>query len=340
MSENYYYRQMAAPEQQVYRMICEGLHRHQRDIKIPAFPGMMKASEIYYKVLYDRPFFFYVKQNMIGSSQQKGEYILHPQYIYSADQVRNMVDEMHQVVDKVVHKALMYKDDPFKMELFLHNSVVKSVAYDYESLKMEKNDSAHSIVGPFLENKAVCEGTAKAFQMLCELVGLPCIFVVGHADGKGQFDKRTLHAWNLVKMGGQWYHVDPTWDAFDRRRHKKGPVNAHIGFDYFNLTTEDIAVDHRAIEHIPPCISQEYNYFYYMNKVAGTYEDIVRMIDQQYESDRIRLRIDQKASAFLNGNTKEQTLQALQEVIYQRKKADQFTYYFNERLGTVNLCRK
>lgn len=41
-----------------------------------------------------------------------------------------MIAEMHNIVDKVLYKALEYREDPFKMEMFLHNSVVKSVAYE------------------------------------------------------------------------------------------------------------------------------------------------------------------------------------------------------------------
>ena len=52
-------------------------------------------------------------------------------------------------------------------------------------------------------------------HLSCFSVGLPCIVVVGYADNKGEFTENTLHAWNLVKVCGQWYHVDPTWDVMD-----------------------------------------------------------------------------------------------------------------------------
>ncbi len=70
----------------------------------------------------------------------------------------------------------------FRLEKYLHDSVVKSVAYDYDSL--QKNDcyNAHSIVGAFLDKKAVCEGIAKAFKLLCNEYSMKCIVVLGKAD--------------------------------------------------------------------------------------------------------------------------------------------------------------
>jgi hypothetical protein len=51
----------------------------------------------------------------------------------------------------------------------------------------------------------VCEGYAKAFQLICGELGYPCIMVDGLANGAG-------HSWNQVQIAGQWYAVDVTYD--------------------------------------------------------------------------------------------------------------------------------
>lgn len=60
------------------------------------------------------------------------------------------------------------------------------------------------------DHNVVCEGYAKAFKVLCDHSGIPCILVSGNADnGSGTGG----HMWNYVRMGdGQWYLVDCTWD--------------------------------------------------------------------------------------------------------------------------------
>jgi len=48
----------------------------------------------------------------------------------------------------------------------------------------------------------VCEGYARAFKLVCDRLGVPCVLVCG-GD----------HMWNCVKMeDGQWYAVDVTYD--------------------------------------------------------------------------------------------------------------------------------
>ena len=57
------------------------------------------------------------------------------------------------------------------------------------------------------ENKyPVCEGYAKAFKVLCDRAGIPCVLTAGTYKGNG-------HMWNTVKMyNGSWYYSDSTFN--------------------------------------------------------------------------------------------------------------------------------
>ena len=52
----------------------------------------------------------------------------------------------------------------------------------------------------------VCDAKAKLFYRLAKKAGLDVLYVTGYVN------KTTLHAWNLVKVDGNWYHVDNTWN--------------------------------------------------------------------------------------------------------------------------------
>lgn len=58
----------------------------------------------------------------------------------------------------------------------------------------------------------VCEGYARAFKVVCDRLGIPCVLAVGYARSqKGQ--KGESHMWNEVEMeNGKWYAVDVTWN--------------------------------------------------------------------------------------------------------------------------------
>lgn len=93
-------------------------------------------------------------------------------------------------------------------------------AYD-DSGEPEEAAWAHSIAGIFddAHGEAVCEGYAKAYQLLMNYFGVPNVYVVGNASGNtGEGDEMVLHAWNIVQMDdGSYYWVDPTWSDMDLR---------------------------------------------------------------------------------------------------------------------------
>ena len=69
--------------------------------------------------------------------------------------------------------------------------------------------------------KPVCEGYAKAFQLICDEIDIPCILVSGLGGG-GE------HMWNYVQMeDGKWYAMDVTW-------------NDSTGYDTFLLAGKDV----------------------------------------------------------------------------------------------------
>lgn len=89
----------------------------------------------------------------------------------------------------------------------IHDNIARQVVYDPNLGGAGENPTDHEPTSVFLEPfTTVCEGYAEAFQLLCQREGIPCITVVGTADGGG-------HAWNYVQMeDGVWYAVDLTWD--------------------------------------------------------------------------------------------------------------------------------
>ena len=61
------------------------------------------------------------------------------------------------------------------------------------------------------KNGPVCEGYSRAFKVLCDELGIPCVLVEGYAQGS-LLDNAELHMWNYVQLDGKWYVVDTTWN--------------------------------------------------------------------------------------------------------------------------------
>lgn len=91
-----------------------------------------------------------------------------------------------------------------QIALVLHDHLALRTAYDQQGYESGSIDPmSYSAYGALVLGKAVCSGYARAYQDLLARCGIPCEVV----------DSDSLdHAWNLVQLGPNWYHVDVTWD--------------------------------------------------------------------------------------------------------------------------------
>lgn len=114
----------------------------------------------------------------------------------------------------------------------MHDGIASQVVYDPNLGTAGENPTDHEPTSVFLEPfTTVCEGYSEAFQLLCQREGIPCITVVGTANGGG-------HAWNYVQMeDGVWYAVDLTWDDQDDIMNDFFLVGSQTQNYYFGQTT-------------------------------------------------------------------------------------------------------
>ena len=96
----------------------------------------------------------------------------------------------------------------------------------------------------------VCESYSEAFQTLCLYAGINCTGVVGTAGGG--------HKWNCVKLDGEWYMCDITFDD---------PIGGEDGAAYhyyFNLTSAKMKEYQHNWENsqwpVPDCKVTKYSY--------------------------------------------------------------------------------
>ena len=104
----------------------------------------------------------------------------------------------------------------------LHDWLIYNANYDYTYTHYDAS-------GVLLYGTGVCDSYARAYLMLMTAAGVDCMIVSGWAGGGS-------HAWNLVKLGGSWYHVDCTWDDPN-----EGGYEYH---GYFCVDDETMALDH------------------------------------------------------------------------------------------------
>lgn len=92
--------------------------------------------------------------------------------------------------------------------------LTENIVYDDDSYN-SGNDGDNSAEGVLSNKKAVCEGFSNLFLALGQRMGLEIEKVVGYAKGysysSGMKFKETNHAWNIIKIDGNWRIFDATW---------------------------------------------------------------------------------------------------------------------------------
>ena len=120
--------------------------------------------------------------------------------------------------------------------------------------KLYKN-YAHEVIGPLCHGIGVCEGIAKTAKLLFDAVGIESIVVIGKERKEKDGLSGVRHAWNIVRIGGRTYHFDAT---FDNSLTRSGVRR----YDYYNLSDEAIAADHReSVYAVPPCVDGDASYY-------------------------------------------------------------------------------
>jgi len=171
--------------------------------------------------------------------------VLRSKFLYNEQRITVAEEKIADVIGKIT--ASVKTSDSYGKELALHDYLVKNASYE------DYGVGATTVAGALLSKKAICEGYAKAFKMLCDYAGLSCIVVSGSATNPYGGDE--LHAWNIVKINGICSHIDVTWDSTTRGERE-------YCRDHFNLTDEDAAKDRVWDKSLlPSCNSSKYNYY-------------------------------------------------------------------------------
>lgn len=108
--------------------------------------------------------------------------------------------------------------------LYFHEYVVDSIYY-----KDTSNGSDHLGGSTLAQGYGVCEGYAKALMLFLKSENIPCEILSGGS-----------HAWVAVKIDGEWYHVDPTWDD---------TTSSSYGTHYFLMRNDDEFTNTMAKKH-------------------------------------------------------------------------------------------
>ena len=160
----------------------------------------------------------------------------------------------------------------------VHDYLILNTVYDEKTFLSGASGVSHYAEGLLLHGQAVCSGYASTFQLLMMLAEIPCEYVW-----------TDTHAWNLVQLENEWYHIDVTWD--DPTPDQPGVVV----YTHFMMTDEEIAQlkDHQSwscecgVPH--DCDDEAYRLYPYAKFMCTSEAEATALIQQQATEEILTL---------------------------------------------------
>lgn len=293
--EPYYYNHMNKQQQAVYHAMKTGIQSLAPSFPCPRMEGK-ELTDVFLKLRLDCPEIFFVSGFHFRYYPDSVNVELSPEYLFDKNKIKDHQKAMKARVEKLVRPAVTMAE--LEKEQYVHDFICQNVRYD----KLKKSYS-HEILGPLGQGVGVCEGIAKTVKILCDQLGIWCIVVISEANPEKNIKYR--HAWNIVKIGGTYYHLDAT---FDNTLSHMGPVR----YDYFNLDDGKVFRDHEpVIWKVPACTVSD-GFYYRVKKLSFTKMEEVEKRALQAAKKGKELIFHWRGGA-LNRETAAQMLEAFKE---------------------------
>lgn len=203
------------------------------EISVEAFPSLQNPYylvDVFNKVYNQNPYILSITK--YGYDYNTMTFFV--EYVYDqatiAEKQTAIANKADEVVNSVITDGMSDSDKVLAIyDYLVHNSV-----YDNEALEaaettnfimdgaMLKYEDSFNAVGILVNGKGVCASYAYSFKVLSDLCGLDAVCVTGYLDGN------LPHAWNMVKIDGQWYEIDCT----------NNEVNSGIPYYLFEADTK------------------------------------------------------------------------------------------------------
>ncbi len=228
------YNTLSEKQQEAYAAIFNGALKNQATIDLRKFNLTVNdLKKAFWSCDYDNPQLFNIYNGYSYSYPSNNpNYItsISIEYSKNASQTAQTLTKVEETIADIIAEAKKLPSDYDRIKLF-HDWIINRTEY-----VITGNKYISETDGPILYGEALCEGYSRAFEYLCQSVGIECVCIAGTATSSVASGE---HMWNMVKVDGKWYHIDVTWD--DPLTTSGKPT---LRYDYFLISDAQIKKDH------------------------------------------------------------------------------------------------
>ena len=310
MSYQFYRNLLSIEEQKLYDLFYLGFECCEHSIRLPKV-DKTTIQHVFKSVLYDNPNIFYVEGLNTRYTILSANTVVYPVYKFNAETISRHECAYQSVVNRIVAYSKTF-DDYEKVKL-VHDLFCRKISYD------TNHPDAHSIVGALIDKIAVCDGIARAAKLLFDAMGLKSCVVCGKATQNDVPIEN--HAWNKVKIDGNWYNLDITYDI---ECSKCGCIR----YDYFNVSDIEISKEHQQAQYAyPVCNSNKASFYHRNNLCISTREQLEKLFSDVIINGGNQLTV--KWTNEQNQITNEHIQKLVEEILRNFAQGVQYQLFYN-----------
>ena len=247
---NYAFSTLDEETRIVYDEVLDAILSHEEEVSVSTVDTKI-LENAYKAVCADYGGLFWVSGYVYTQYTRGGKLVgmdFTPKYTMSHEERIGIQEQIDDSVEELL-AGISVSNSDYEKAKYVFEILIQNVDYD---ASMENNQN---IISVFLSRATVCQGYACATQYLLNKLGVPSTIVTGMAEGES-------HAWNLVRLDGNYYYMDTTWGN-SRYLDDSSQIEKYVNYSYLAVTSEEISRTHVLDSSfpLPECTSMENNYF-------------------------------------------------------------------------------
>ncbi len=198
-----YYTGLSDDEKAVYTALYRGINNFEEEIDLPYDADGEEYEKIYCLLEKQEGSLFWLDQSFYTAKKLRKAKIVYR--LQNDDQTSEMKQRLADETAEILSGIGSDMSD-FDKAVYIHDYIVNNCRYGND---LQSGSDGSTVYDCLVYKKAQCEGYAKAYRYLAGESGLECAVVTGvTSDGEN-------HVWNQVRIDGNWYDLDITWDDND-----------------------------------------------------------------------------------------------------------------------------
>ena len=265
-----FYNTLADNEKSVYEALYKGVSEKKTSIPFPCEISGDTYSKIYCILEKQEGEFFYIDSVYYTAPRLREATVI----MRENGNIAEKQNELERVSGEILKNVP--KGDDYAKALYIHDTIAKKCEY----VSGENEEYSSTVYGCLVEKKANCEGYAKSFSYLAGRAGIASVLITGMTD-RGE-----SHAWNQVKIDGEWYNVDTTWDDMETEKETR-----HL---YFlcddNMFSKTHFPENKYFQPFE-CIATKNNYYVRNKFFVSDIKDAGKIIESELKMGKSKIEL-------------------------------------------------